>query len=59
MDAILKEDMLELDKYHRVSQLSTLLELLKSSVGQTVQYENLSRILQCDGKTVKKMLSLD
>ena len=57
-DAILKEDMLELDKYHRVSQLRTLLELLKSSVGQTVQYENLSRILQCDGKTVKKMLSL-
>ncbi|MDE0118894.1 MAG: ATP-binding protein [Bdellovibrionales bacterium] len=57
-EAILKEDMLELDKYHRISQLETLLELLKSRVGQTVQYENFSKTLQCDGKTVKKMLDL-
>lgn len=57
-DSILKEDMLELDKYHRISQLKTLLELLKTSVGKTVQYESLSKILQCDGKTVKKMLEL-
>ncbi len=57
-EAILKEDMLEMDKHHRIFQLKTLLELLKSSVGQTVQYEKLSRLLQCDGKTVKKMLSL-
>ena len=57
-EAILKEDMLELDKYRRISQLETLLELLKSCVGQTVQYERFSKILQCDGKTVKKMLDL-
>ncbi len=56
--AILKEDMLELDKYQRISQLETLLELLKTSVGSAIQYENLSKILQCDGKTVKKMLNL-
>ena len=57
-ESILKEDMLELDKYHRISQLKTLLELLKASVGGIVQYEKFSKILQCDGKTVKKMLSL-
>ena len=57
-EAILKEDMLELDRYRRISQLETLLELLKSCVGQTVQYERFSKILQCDGKTVKKMLDL-
>ena len=57
-EAILKEDMLELDKYRRISQMETLLELLKSCVGQTVQYERFSKILQCDGKTVKKMLDL-
>ena len=57
-EVILKEDMLEMDKYHRISQLKTLLELLKSSVGQTVRYEGFSKTLQCDGKTVKKMLAL-
>ena len=57
-DSILKEDMLELDRYRRISQMQTLLEILKSCVGQTVQYEYLSKILQCDGKTVKKMLDL-
>ena len=57
-EAILKKDMLELDRYRRISQLETLLELLKSCVGQTVQYEHFSKILQCDGKTVKKMLDL-
>ena len=57
-EAILKEDMLELDKYRRISQMETLLELLKSCVGQTVQYERFSKILQCDGKTVKRMLDL-
>ena len=57
-EAILREDMLELDKYRRISQMETLLELLKSCVGQTIQYERFSKILQCDGKTVKKMLDL-
>lgn len=57
-EVILKEDMLELDRYRRVSQMETLLELLKSCVGQTVQYERFSKILQCDGKTVKNMLDL-
>ena len=57
-DAILKEDMPELDRYRRISQMETLLELLKSCVGQTVQYEYLAKVLQCDGKTVKKMLDL-
>ena len=57
-ESILKEDMLELDKYHRISQLKTLLELLKTSVGSTIQYENFAKILQCDGKIVKKMLDL-
>ena len=56
--AILKEDMLELDKHYRISQMESLLALLKSSVGKTIQYENLSQILQCDGKTIKKMLNL-
>ncbi len=57
-EAILKEDMLEMDKYHKISQIKTLLELLKTSVGQTIQYESFSKVLQCDGKTIKKMLSL-
>ena len=57
-ESILKEDMLELDRYHRISQLKTLLEVLKTSVGKTIQYESLSKTLQCDGKTVKKMLDL-
>ena len=57
-ESILQEDMLELDRYHRISQLQTLLELLKNYVGQSVRYETLSSVLQCDGKTVKKMLDL-
>ncbi len=57
-EAILKEDLLELDRYHRISQLKTLLELLKASVGKTVQYESFAKTLNCDGKTIKKMLDL-
>lgn len=57
-EAILKEDLLELDRYHRISQLKTLLELLKSSVGKTIQYESFAKTLGCDGKTIKKMLDL-
>ncbi len=57
-DAILKEDMLELDKCHKIAQLKTLLTLLKATVGKTIRYENFAKTLQCDGKTIKKMLHL-
>ena len=50
-DIILRQDLFDLESVERVSQLETLLELLKARVGSTIAYANLGRELDCAPRT--------
>lgn len=56
-EAILREDVPEFEKLQNVSDLQTLLELLKNRTGSCINHESLGRDLQRDGKTVKRWLT--
>ena len=57
-EAILREDIREMQSLKSITDFQTLLELLKMHVGSCVSYESLSRDLQRDGKTIRNWLTI-
>jgi uncharacterized protein len=56
LDAILRQDLLDLATISDIQGIETLLELLRSRVGSPVSYANLAADLQKDPKTIKSWL---
>jgi predicted AAA+ superfamily ATPase len=57
-DIILRQDLFDTESVEKISQLETLLELLKSRVGAPIAYANLARELDCAPRTVKRWLQI-
>jgi predicted AAA+ superfamily ATPase len=58
LDAILREDLMDLSVVYDRPKLELLVELLRSRVGSTVSYANLARDLGKDANTIKRWLVL-
>lgn len=58
LDIILKQDLLDMVNVHQISQIETLIQLLKHRVGSPISYSSLAKDLQCSDKTVKSWLTL-
>lgn len=58
LDAILRQDLLDLATVSDLQGIETLIELLRSRVGSPVSYANLGSDLQKDPKTIKAWLTI-
>lgn len=58
LDIIIKQDMIALEKTTNITGIENLIRLLRSRVGSTISYNNLSQDLQVDPKTVKNWLDI-
>jgi predicted AAA+ superfamily ATPase len=58
LDAILRQDLLDLTAITDILGIETLIELLRSRVGSPISYANLASDLQKDAKTIKSWLGL-
>jgi uncharacterized protein len=56
LDAILRQDLLDLATISDIQGIETLIELLRSRVGLPISYANLAADLQKDPKTIKSWL---
>ena len=57
LDMILRQDLLDLEQIRKISQIETLVELLRHKVGTPCSYTSLSEDLQVDHTTVKRWLT--
>lgn len=58
LDIILKQDLIDIENVQQITQIETLIQLLKHRVGSPISYSSLARDLQCSDKTVKKWLTI-
>ena len=58
LDIILKQDLIDLENVQQITQIETLIQLLKLRVGSPISYSSLARDLQCSDKTVKRWLTI-
>jgi len=58
LDIILKQDLIDLENIQQITQIETLIQLLKNRVGSPVSYSSLASDLQCSDKTVKRWLTI-
>ncbi len=58
LDIILKQDLIDIENVQQITQIETLIELLKHRVGSPVSYNSLAQDLQCSDKTVKRWLTI-
>lgn len=58
LDIILKQDLIDLENVQQITQIETLIQLLKYRVGSPVSYRSLAQDLQCSDKTVKRWLTI-
>jgi uncharacterized protein len=58
LDIILKQDLIELENVQQITQIETLIQLLKHRVGSPISYSSLAQDLQCSDKTVKRWLTI-
>jgi predicted AAA+ superfamily ATPase len=58
LDVILKQDLIQLETVEQLTQIETLVELLRGRVGSTVAYSNLARDLGCAPKSVKRWIQI-
>ena len=58
LDIILKQDLIDLENVRQITQIETLIQLLKHRVGSPISYNSLAQDLQCSDKTVKRWLTL-
>jgi uncharacterized protein len=58
LDIILKQDLIDLENVQQISQVETLIQLLKYRVGSPISYSALAQNLQCSDKTVKRWLTI-
>lgn len=60
LDVIIKEDIVATETIKRISDLETLIELMKDRIGSTFSYSSLREDLLTDDKTIKRwMLALE
>ncbi len=58
LNIILKHDLIDLENVQQITQVETLIQLLRQRVGSPVSYASLARDLQCSDKSVKKWLTI-
>ena len=58
LDIILKQDLIELENVQQITQVETLIQLLRHRVGSPISYSSLAQDLQCSDKTVKRWLTI-
>lgn len=58
LDAILRQDLLDLETVRDIQSIETLVVLLRTRVGAPVSYANLARDLERDAKTIKRWLTV-
>ncbi len=58
LDIILKQDLIDLENVQQITQIETLIQLLKQRVGSPISYSSLAQDLQCSDKTVKRWLTI-
>jgi len=58
LDIILKQDLIDIENVQQITQIETLIQLLKHRVGSPVSYSSLAQDLQCSDKTVKRWLTI-
>ncbi len=58
LDIILKQDLIDLENVQQITQIETLIQLLRRRVGSPISYSSLARDLQCSDKTVKRWLTI-
>lgn len=58
LDIILKQDLIDLENIQQITQIETLIQLLKNRIGSPISYSSLARDLQCSDKTVKRWLTI-
>ena len=58
LDIILKQDLIELENVHHITQIETLIQLMRRRVGSPISYSSLAEDLQCNDKTIKQWLTL-
>jgi len=58
LDIILKQDLIDLENVQQITQIETLIQLLKLRVGSPISYRSLAQDLQCSDKTVKRWLTI-
>lgn len=58
VDIILRQDLIGLETVHSITQIETLIELMRERVGNPLSHSSLAEDLQCSDKTVKRWLGL-
>ena len=58
LDVIIKQDLIDLENVQQITQIETLIQLLKYRVGSPISYSSLAQDLQCSDKTVKRWLTI-
>lgn len=58
IDIILRQDLLDLESVKRITDIETLLDMLRSRVGSPVSYQSLAEDLQVDTSTIKRWLTM-
>lgn len=58
IDIILRQDLVDLESVRSISQIETLIELLKRRVGSPVSYASLARDIECSPKSIKNWLQI-
>lgn len=58
LDIIIKQDLIDLENIQQITQMETLIQLLKHRVGSPISYRSLAQDLQCSDKTVKRWITI-
>lgn len=58
LDLILRQDLLDLESVRRISDIETLIELLRYRVGSPISYQSLAEDLDVDISTIKRWLTI-
>jgi len=58
LDIILKQDLIDIENVQQITQIETMIQLLKHLVGSPISYSALAQDLQCSDKTVKRWLTI-
>ena len=58
LDIILKQDLIDIENVQQITQIETMIQLLKHRVGSPISYSSLAQDLQCSDKTVKRWLTI-
>jgi predicted AAA+ superfamily ATPase len=58
LDIILKQDLIDIENVQQITQIETMIQLLKHRVGSPISYSSLAQDIQCSDKTVKRWLTI-